>query len=96
VRAVVTGMIATYPLGGVAWDYGRYLLGLERLGFEVFYLEDTGGPSYDPVRKEYGDDYSHGVAFLERVLTGLSPGLGRCWRFRAANGRTAGMDPAAV
>jgi hypothetical protein len=26
-RAVVTGMIATYPVGGVVWDYGQYLLG---------------------------------------------------------------------
>jgi hypothetical protein len=89
-------MIATYPLGGVAWDYGQYLLGLERLGFEVFYLEDTGGPTYDPVRKEYGTDCSYGVAFLERSLAGLSPGLGRCWHFRAADGRTAGMGPAGV
>src|SRR5512147_1502070 len=41
-RAIVTGMIASYPLGGVVWDYGQYALGLEELGFEVFYLEDTG------------------------------------------------------
>ena len=34
-KAIVTGMIATYPLGGVAWDYGQYVLGMRRLGFEV-------------------------------------------------------------
>jgi hypothetical protein len=33
------------------------------------------------------------VAFLERELAGLSPGLGARWHFRAADGRTAGMDP---
>ncbi len=32
-RAIVTGMIATYPVGGVVWDYGQYAIGLERLGF---------------------------------------------------------------
>jgi hypothetical protein len=92
VRAVVTGMIATYPLGGVVWDYGQYLLGLERLGFEVFYLEDTGGPTYDPHRKEYGDDFSRGAGFLGRSLAELSPELGQRWHFRAADGRTAGLD----
>ena len=34
-RAIVTGMIATYPVGGVVWDYGQYALGLERLGFDA-------------------------------------------------------------
>src|SRR5262245_15443140 len=89
-------MIATYPLGGVVWDYGQYLLGLERLGFEVFYLEDTGGPTYDPDRKEYGADFSYGVAFLERELSALSSGLARRWHFRGADGRTAGMDAAGI
>jgi hypothetical protein len=92
VRAVVTGMIAAYPVGGVAWDYGQYLLGLERLGFEVFYLEDSGEPAYDPVRRTYDADASYGVAFLERSLAGLSPGLERRWHFRGADGSTSGLD----
>jgi hypothetical protein len=40
-KAVVTGMIASYPVGGVAGDYGQYALGLERLGYEVHCLEDA-------------------------------------------------------
>ena len=75
-RAIVTGMIATYPVGGVAWDYGQYALGLERLGWDVFYLEDTGGETYDPVKGEYGADCSFGVKFLHNSLSQLSPGLG--------------------
>lgn len=31
-RAIVTGMIASYPVDGVAWDYGQYALGLDQLG----------------------------------------------------------------
>src|SRR5215475_14581166 len=90
--AVVTGMIATYPVGGVVWDYGQYALGLERLGFEVYYLEDTGGPTYDPERREYGDECSYGVAFLRRSLAELSPYLAERWHFRAADGRTFGLS----
>jgi hypothetical protein len=95
-RAVVTGMIAAYPVGGVAWDYGQYALGLERLGFEVFYLEDTGEPTYDPDRGEYGDDCSYAVGFLARTLAELSPGLGRRWHFRTQDGRTFGDDARAA
>jgi hypothetical protein len=89
-RAVVTGMIASYPVGGVAWDYGQYALGLERLGFEVYYLEDTGWQTYDPAACCYGDDCSYGVRFLAESLARLSPALGRRWHFRNMDGRTYG------
>ena len=29
---IVSGLAATYPLGGVAWDYIQYLHGFYRLG----------------------------------------------------------------
>lgn len=92
-KAVVTGMIATYPVGGVLWDYGQYALGLERLGFDVVYLEDTGGPTYDPDAGAYGDDPAYGVDFLARELAALSPSLGDRWHFRAEDGRTFGLPP---
>lgn len=92
-RAIVTGMIATYPVGGVAWDYGQYALGLERLGFEVTYLEDTGGPTYDPTQRAYGDDPAYGVRFLQGFLAAWSPTLGQRWHFRALDGTTYGMSP---
>lgn len=93
-RAIVTGMISTYPVGGVAWDYGQYALGLERLGFEVFYLEDTGQPTYDPDRREYAEDPSYGVGFLRSALEALSPTLAERWHFRAMDDATYGLDPA--
>jgi hypothetical protein len=92
VRAIVTGMIATYPVGGVAWDYGQYALGLERLGWDVFYLEDTGGETYDPRKGEYGPDCSFGVQFLRDSLHEMSPMLGDRWHFRAADGTTHGIS----
>jgi len=90
--AVVTGMIATYPVGGVAWDYGQYLIGLEKLGFEVYYLEDTAWQTYDPIKGEYGEDPSYGVQFLNHTLSELSPTLKHKWHFRAMDGRVYGIE----
>ena len=31
-RIIVTGLVGLYPVGGVAWDYLQYVIGLSRLG----------------------------------------------------------------
>lgn len=89
--AIVTGMIGTYPLGGVAWDYGQYAIGLERLGWEVFYLEDAQTYFYDPTRQNYTEECSYSVRFLERALCALSPSLRNRWCLRDLSGRYHGM-----
>jgi hypothetical protein len=45
---VVTGLMASYPLGGVGWDYLADVSGFRRLGHQIFYLEGTGQWLYDP------------------------------------------------
>jgi len=93
-KAIVTGLIANHAVGGVAWDYGQYALALERLGFDVYYLEDTGTPVYDPVRRIDVEDCTSATAFLESSLSRLSPKLGRQWRFVNVDGRAYGLDDA--
>ncbi len=91
-RAIVTGMIATYGLGGVAWDYGQYALALERLGFEVFYLEYTGGYVYDTSAGLYGENWDAGAKFLQEALAWLSPGLADRWHFRTMDDQIYGLS----
>ena len=50
-RIVVSGLAATYPLGGAFWDYLQYVIGLHRLGHDVLDLEDTGSWCYDRPRR---------------------------------------------
>lgn len=90
-KAIVTGMIATYPVGGVAWDYAQYILGLRELGFDVYYVEDTGLDTYDPPRATYSEDPSFGVAFLESVLSELAPDMENKWFFRGMDGSSHGL-----
>lgn len=81
-RIVVTGLLAQYPLGGVTWDYLQYVLGLARLGHDVYYLEDTGQWPYNPVEDGVSKGCDTNVAHLARVMDRF--GLGDRWAYRFA------------
>src|SRR5262245_35651448 len=79
-RIIVTGLIAQYPLGGVTWDYFQYVLGLARLGHDVYYFEDTGQWPYNP----HEGGVSKGCEFNVEYLAGLMAryGLADKWAYR--------------
>ena len=88
---VVSGLIAQYPFGGVAWDYIGYLTGFRALGHEVYYLEDTGLWPYDPVNRTISPECAYNVAYLERVMRFF--GFEERWMYcNAADGRFYGQD----
>jgi len=91
-RIVVTGLAATYPLGGVFWDYVQYLLGFRQLGHDVLYIEDTGRWCYDPAAQTFTESGANNAATLARHLTALDSTLGDCWFFRDATGQTFGRS----
>jgi hypothetical protein len=94
-KAIVTGMIGTFPLGGVAWDYCQYAVGFEQLGFEVYYLEDSGDPTYafNPSTQAFEFNPDYGAAFLQQSLAAFSKNLANRWHFRSSDDRTYGMSP---
>jgi hypothetical protein len=89
-RIAVTGLGATYPFGGVFWDYGQYVLGLHRLGHDVLYIEDTGRWTYDVVEETFVRNGERNAAFFSRQIAALEPELADRWFFRDAEGRTYG------
>ncbi len=91
-RIVVTGLAATYPFGGVFWDYIQYLLGFRELGHDVLYLEDTGRWCYDPVTMTFVETGAQNAAHLEQQLKRLSPDLKDSWFFRDATEQTFGRS----
>jgi hypothetical protein len=91
VLAIVCGMIGTFPVGGVVWDYGQYVLGLQRLGFDVFYLEDTGAYGYDHEKGDYVPDGAAAASYLDAELAALGDPPPR-WHLRAYDGTRYGTD----
>ena len=91
-QIVVTGLIATYPLGGVSWDYLQYIQGLHLLGHDVFYLEDTGNWVYNPELGTFTEDCSFNLQYLDAVLTfAVGPATRRRWSFRSPIGEYFGL-----
>jgi hypothetical protein len=79
-RIVVTGQMAQYPLGGVTWFYLHYVLGLARLGHEVWYFEDSGQWPYNPNADGLVEGCDYNVRYLDEVLTRY--GLAGRWAYR--------------
>jgi len=84
-RVVVTGLVATYPVGGVAWDYLQYVEGFRRLGCDVFYVEDTGQWFYDPDARTFVTDATRGARYLADALQTIAPGFGDAYKQMVMN-----------
>jgi hypothetical protein len=96
-RVIVTGLVAQHPrLGGVAWDYLQYPLGLARLGYDVYYLEDSGEWPYNFDGGPAGNDWverdpTANVRHLTSVMSRF--GLEDRWAYRfAIDGRWFGLS----
>ena len=91
-RIVVTGLVATFPFGGVFWDYLQYVLGFMQLGHDVMYLEDTGKWCYEPRLQTFVESGARNAEYLARELPRLSSQLRDRWFFRDGTGRSWGQD----
>jgi hypothetical protein len=79
-RIIVTGLIAQYPMGGVTWDYLQYVVGLSRLGHDVYYLEDTGLWPYNPGEQGVSKGCEFNVRYLAETMSRF--GLADRWMYR--------------
>ena len=93
-KIVLMGYMARCPIAGVVWQHLHYIVGFQRLGFDVYYLEDTTSWPYDAKQTTITDDCSYAVAVTKQ----LAEQYGFKWGFRAAYKRPAetfGCDAAA-
>ncbi len=87
---VVLGMMGQTPYAGVAWQVLHYLEGFRGLGYEVYYVEDTGDWPYDPIQNTVTDDCRYTTAYLARIMDWW--GEPHRWAYRSsADGEVYGM-----
>jgi hypothetical protein len=66
-RILVMGYMGSCPIAGVIWQHLHYLLGLQRLGHDVYYLEDSARYPYNPVSFDLSMDCTYAVNILRRL-----------------------------
>jgi hypothetical protein len=91
---VVLGMMGRMPVAGVTWQVLQYLEGFRRLGFTVYYVEDTGTWPYDPDRNTITDDSKYAVNCIHSVMARY--GFSERWAYRAVDGRVFGLSASAL
>ncbi len=84
-------MVGQYPLGGVAWDYFHYVLGLHELGHDVYYHEDTWVWPLDPEKGYPTDDPQHSVNIIKSFFDTYAPELANKWHYLLLHEKSFGM-----
>ena len=83
---VVWGLMAAYPFPGMTWHRMQYLAGIRRLGFDVWYVEDSDREVMTPGTFDHAEDFTPNINYLDRYMTAI--GLGDRWIFRPPNDMT--------
>ena len=79
-KIVLWGLIARSPFGGMIWQVLHYVIGLRRLGFDVWYVEDSDAYVYDPIKSEPSPSCEVNIQRLRDVMDAI--GLRDRWVFR--------------
>ena len=83
-KIIVLGFMGGMPIAGVIWQHIHYIVGLQRLGHDVYYVEDTSNYPYDPVAFNISEDFSHAAQTLRRLAEqhGFQGRWAYCARFK--------------
>jgi hypothetical protein len=87
------GFMGSCPIAGVIWQHIHYIVGLQRLGHDVYYIEDSARLPYNPETFEVGEDFHYASSLLARLSREFE--FQRRWGFCArylATHPTAGLS----
>jgi hypothetical protein len=95
-RVIVFGILFWYPLAGVTYQFLHYLIGLRRLGYDPYYIEDSGRWVYDPQINDFSPDATANIAAVVPTLE--AHGFVGRWGFRGnyPGGQCYGMTEEAI
>ncbi|MEG5038479.1 MULTISPECIES: hypothetical protein [unclassified Microcoleus] len=79
-KIIVFGIFFWYPLAGVTYQFLHYLIGLRRLGYDPYYIEDSSCWIYDPRINDLSGDASGNIEAMVPILE--AHGFRNRWAFR--------------
>src|SRR3954471_1424455 len=95
-KIVVLGMMTKMPVAGVVWQTAHYLVGLRRLGDEVYYADAHARTRSMFMEREADDGSGRAAAFIDGVMRRF--GFAGRWAYHALHddGRVHGMSDSAL
>ena len=95
-KIVFLGMMTRIPVAGAVWGTMHYLVGLERLGYEPYYVEAHARTPTMLMTTATDDSSALAAAFIDRVMRRF--GMAGRWAFHALHddGRVYGMSDGAL
>jgi len=79
-KIIVFGILFWYPLAGVTYQFLHYLNGLRKLGYDPYYVEDSGRWVYDPRLNDMSPDVTGNLEAVVPLLE--AHGFADRWAFR--------------
>jgi hypothetical protein len=91
-KIVLMGMMSSFPAAGAVWGAVQYLIGFQRLGCEVYYVEAHANTPRELMEQPSDDGSAKAAAFIDRVLRRFD--LHEHWAFHALHddGRCLGLS----
>jgi len=80
-KIVVMGFMGSCPIAGVIWQHIHYVVGLQRLGHDVYYIEDSARLPYNPETFEVNNEFDYAGRLLNRLSVEF--GFRNRWAFCA-------------
>jgi hypothetical protein len=68
-RLIVMGFMGSCPIAGVIWQHIHYIVGLQKLGHDVFYIEDSARLPYNPETFEVNNEFDYAAKILGQLAT---------------------------
>jgi len=96
-RVIVLGTMSKMPVAGIVFITVQYLIGLKRLGFDVYYVEAHARTPSMFMNDERDDASTLAAAFIHEVMSRFDLGADH-WAFHALHdtGRCHGLSEAAL
>ncbi|CAN5560349.1 hypothetical protein BH18VER1_BH18VER1_02530 [soil metagenome] len=80
-RLLVMGFMGSIPIAGVIWQHVHYIVGLQRLGHDVYYIEDSARHCYDPEKRAWMPEFDYAARLL--TVLGERFNFAHKWSFGA-------------